>query len=490
MARLRVMVRTHEATEPRLGSKTGAWRHTRTMASWATSSATPGVAGHGIGQAEDPALVAAHERDGGRLALPWPCRPGGPRRTARPWPRVILSSWVYGRTAPGFTPAGQSRRPRSPSVPPRRPRHPPPQIRPRPPGSSPAGAATSGAPRAGPASLLPVGRGPGSGPVGPRPVSARPSAKPAKRSSSGSGAPVVSKTRTKLSDAHDCENSSSPISRKKMLSLWLACAASEAYLRPATGAAVDRRRDQLVGRPEVGVLLDLRRAARSPPRPVLAEPADQRDAASRCSTASPGSPHSSSARMRDPVGLDVVGMAVEAVLVVGDDHLRAGTVRMRSASRPAGLGDRRPPEAVRARRSAASPPCPSRGTRAARDATRRGPRSSPRAPARAAGRRPTRRARVAGLHPAGRVAELAVGARDQHRPHAFVGVAGQDPAGPDGFVVGMGVHRHEGEGALGHGWQRRGRLCRFGVTSGGRPPRRPAARARPASPRAAPSAAR
>ena len=41
MARLRVIVRTHEATEPRLGSKTGAWRHTRTMASWATSSDTP-----------------------------------------------------------------------------------------------------------------------------------------------------------------------------------------------------------------------------------------------------------------------------------------------------------------------------------------------------------------------------------------------------------------------------------------------------------------
>ena len=30
------------------------------------------------------------------------------------------------------------------------------------------------------------------------------------------------------------ENSSSPICRKKMLSLWLACAASDAYLRPAT----------------------------------------------------------------------------------------------------------------------------------------------------------------------------------------------------------------------------------------------------------------
>ena len=41
MARLRVMVSTHEATDPRRGSKTGAWRQARTMASWATSSDTP-----------------------------------------------------------------------------------------------------------------------------------------------------------------------------------------------------------------------------------------------------------------------------------------------------------------------------------------------------------------------------------------------------------------------------------------------------------------
>ena len=41
MARFRVIVSTHEVTEPRRGSKTGAWRHTRSIASWATSSATP-----------------------------------------------------------------------------------------------------------------------------------------------------------------------------------------------------------------------------------------------------------------------------------------------------------------------------------------------------------------------------------------------------------------------------------------------------------------
>ena len=41
MARLRVMVSTHDATEPRLGSNTGACRQTLTIASWATSSDTP-----------------------------------------------------------------------------------------------------------------------------------------------------------------------------------------------------------------------------------------------------------------------------------------------------------------------------------------------------------------------------------------------------------------------------------------------------------------
>ena len=51
----------------------------------------------------------------------------------------------------------------------------------------------------------------------------------------------------------------------------------------------------------------------------------------------------------------------------------------------------------------------------------------------------------------------------------FGGVAGQDAAGPDGLVVGMGVHGHEGEGSLGHGWQRRGRRrtsTRRSVTDG------------------------
>ena len=41
MVRLRVIVSTHDDTDPRLGSNTGAWRQTLIIASWATSSATP-----------------------------------------------------------------------------------------------------------------------------------------------------------------------------------------------------------------------------------------------------------------------------------------------------------------------------------------------------------------------------------------------------------------------------------------------------------------
>ena len=103
---------------------------------------------------------------------------------------------------------------------------------------------------------------------------------------------------------------------------------------------------------------------------------------------------------------------------------------------------------------------------------------------------------VARLQAAGRVAELPVGARDEDGAHALIGVAGQDAARADGLVVGMGVHGHEGERSVGHGRQRRGSADRAGRA--GSPPsclqathcRRPAARARPATPPAAPSGAR
>ena len=35
------MVSTHDATDPRRGSNTGAWRQTLIIVSWATSSDTP-----------------------------------------------------------------------------------------------------------------------------------------------------------------------------------------------------------------------------------------------------------------------------------------------------------------------------------------------------------------------------------------------------------------------------------------------------------------
>ena len=49
---------------------------------------------------------------------------------------------------------------------------------------------------------------------------------PAKRSFSGTAAPVVSWTRTKVSTPISSVNLSLPIFRKKMFSPWLACAAS------------------------------------------------------------------------------------------------------------------------------------------------------------------------------------------------------------------------------------------------------------------------
>ena len=90
--------------------------------------------------------------------------------------------------------------------------------------------------------------------------------------------------------------------------------------------------------------------------------------------------------------------------------------------------------------------------------------------------------RVLRRDPPGAVAQLAVGAGDQHGADALVGVPGQDPSRPGGFVVGMGVHRHEGERSIGHAVQRTGdgrrpeparaRPDRFSPRSATRRPRR------------------
>ena len=63
MARLRVMVRSQVVTEPRWGSKFGAWRQARRKASWATSSARGVSPYEPAGQAVDAALEAPYEGD-------------------------------------------------------------------------------------------------------------------------------------------------------------------------------------------------------------------------------------------------------------------------------------------------------------------------------------------------------------------------------------------------------------------------------------------
>ena len=120
MVRFRVIVRTQDDTEPRRGSKTGAWRQTRIRASWATSSATPGVAGHGVGQTEDPALVAAHERHRRRLVADGHPGQEAPRRTTRSRPHAnSLTVRVYVRDHLGDSPWSTTIPAGVPPVPPR-----------------------------------------------------------------------------------------------------------------------------------------------------------------------------------------------------------------------------------------------------------------------------------------------------------------------------------------------------------------------------------
>ena len=58
---------------------------------------------------------------------------------------------------------------------------------------------------------------------------------------------------------------------------------------------------------------------------------------------------------------------------------------------------------------------------------------------------------LAWLHPARAVAQLTVGARDDHGADALGGGPGQDAAGADGLVVRVGVDGHEREGSAGGG---------------------------------------
>ena len=63
---------------------------------------------------------------------------------------------------------------------------------------------------------------------------------------------------------------------------------------------------------------------------------------------------------------------------------------------------------------------------------------------------------LARLHSSGGIAQLTVGAGDDHGADALGGSPGQDAAGADRFVVRVGVDCHEGEGGEGggHGFQR------------------------------------
>ena len=243
-----------------------------------------------------------------------------------------------------------------------------------------------------------------------------------------------------------------------MLSLWLACAASDAYFCAVNGAAVDRRRDQLVGRPEVGVLLHLFGDLHAGLGHDVAEAVQPRAGDGRVVQLGRDATLRNG-RVRDPVGLDVVGMPVEAVLVVGDDDLRLEGAHQRGQPAPR-HGHRCPPEAVG--RVVLRPALHARVVVAEQLQVRDAQDLATGLELLAAQRHHHRLVvpRLAGLDPAGRVPELAVGARDQHGAHPLGAVTGEDPARADRFVVGMGVDRHEGERALGHCRQRRGRRGR------------------------------
>ena len=117
-----------------------------------------------------------------------------------------------------------------------------------------------------------------------------------------------------------------------MLSLWLACAASDAYLRPATALQSIVVVISSSGVPKSGFsstsagssMPASARISRKPLQPRARHGGVVqlgRDAAL------------GDGRVRDPVGLNVVGVPVEAVLVVGDDDLRLVAC---ASARPAG----------------------------------------------------------------------------------------------------------------------------------------------------------
>ena len=252
-------------------------------------------------------------------------------------------------------------------------------------------------------------------------------------------------------------------------------------------AHVDHGRDQFVGRPELGVLRHLSGTLDARLRQHLAETLYRRTRDRRVIQLRRDAALFESG-VRDPVGLDVVGMSVETVLVVGHHHL--GPVFPHQIGQPGRrLAHRCPPK--RTGRVVLRPAIHARIVVPEQFEMGHPENLAARLELASAQRNDDLLvvARIVGLQPSGRVAQLAVGAGDQHGLHALIGVTSEHPPRADGFVVGMGVDGHQGKGLCGHAWQRRGR-CRPAITSGVGPLRPPAPRVRPASPRADRGAAR
>ena len=218
--------------------------------------------------------------------------------------------------------------------------------------------------------------------------------------------------------------------------------ASASRLASTNVGDVDGVGDDRLGRAEVGVLVDLRAARASSQaveqlgraRSMLRRMASRFIVASKtCSSAGQlGGP------APDPVDLDVVGVAVAAVVVVDGEHVG---VAPRGGSRPAA----RPP---RRRRPARSTP----GCRWWARPSSRSPRSRGTRPARRRGSRPTRCVSAPGARHSGSPSRARPGTGSPCSPRVATTSTtrwpaarglGHRAAGGDGLVVGMGVEADE-----------------------------------------------
>ena len=156
------------------------------------------------------------------------------------------------------------------------------------------------------------------------------------------------------------------------------------------------------------------------------------------------SPDCSSAAPRDAVRLDVVGVAVEAVLVVGDDDLGALLEQDRREPRRGLVDGRRPerPRGVVLRPSLHARVGEAEHLEARHAEDRRGGAELGLRGARATS--PGSWCSRSGVDAVGRVAERAVGAGHEHRAHPLVGVGAQHAARRRRLVVGVRVDAQHG----------------------------------------------